>query len=239
MGRDVDEFKDLNPEIRRWITPTGGEKYVLRIPDGTKEKFLAVKDDIPEAGVKEFARHRVRYGETLSTIARRYHVSVSSIARANNIRNWHRIKNGQYLIIPVAGSSSYASSSNSSSGSVTSDVPGHVSLNYLVRRGDTLGEIAEVYNTRASNIRRWNGLRYGEYIYPGQNLTIWVPENSKFVSAETSEDGSYRIYIVQRGDTLWDIARRHGVDVNTLKSWNADLVSGYIKPGDKVKIQVN
>lgn len=237
MGADVNIMKNLNPEIRRWITPTGGEDYVLRLPEGTKEKFLAVKDDIPEAGVKEFARHRVRYGETLSTIARKYRVSVSSIARANNIRNWHRIKNGQTLIIPVAGSSSYASSS--SSRSRTSEVPGHVSLNYLVRRGDTLGEIAEVYNTRASNIRRWNGLRYGEYIYPGQNLTIWVPENSKFVSSETSEDGSYRIYIVQRGDTLWDIARRHGVDVNTLKAWNADLVSGYIKPGDKVKIQVN
>ncbi|MCF7806007.1 MAG: LysM peptidoglycan-binding domain-containing protein [Candidatus Marinimicrobia bacterium] len=239
MSVDVEELKYLNPEIRRWVTPTEKDTYVLRLPEGTRDKFLAVKDDIPEAGVKEFVRHRVRYGETLSTIARRYRVSVRSIAQVNNIRNWHRIKNGQVLTIPVSGTTSYAQSSSRSSTSTTSDVPGHVSLNYLVKRGDTLGEIAEVYNTRASSIRRWNGLRYGQYIYPGQNLTIWVPENSKFVSNETSEDGAYQIYIVQRGDTLWDIARRHGVDVNLLKSWNTDLASGYIKPGDRIRIQMN
>ena len=239
MSINVEDLRNLNPEIRRWVTPTDSNPYTLRLPKGTREKFLAVKDDIPEAGVREFARHRVRYGETLSTIARRYHVSASSIARMNNIRNMHRIRNGQVLIIPVAGASSYASSSRSSNTSTTNQVAGHVRLNYLVKRGDTLGEIAEVYNTRASNIRRWNGLRYGEYIYPGQNLTVWVPENSRFVSSETSEDGTYQIYVVQRGDTLWDIARRHGVDVNSLRSWNVNLTSGYIKPGDKVKIQVN
>ncbi|MFQ6674254.1 MAG: LysM peptidoglycan-binding domain-containing protein [Fidelibacterota bacterium] len=45
---------------------------------------------------------------------------------------------------------------------------------YTVKRGDTLGQIAENYPTRASNIRRWNGLRYRQYIYPGQKLLIYV-----------------------------------------------------------------
>ncbi len=231
------DLKALNPEIRRWISPPNDDNYVLRLPQGTKQKFLAEKNDIPESGVQDFASHRVRYGETLSTIAARYHVSINSIVAANNIRNRHRIKVGQHLVIPIAGSHlSYASRSSGK----TTEVPGHEKVVYLVKRGDTLGAIAEIYNTRASSIRRWNGLRYGEYIYPGQRLNIWVPEGIANSETHTAEDGTnYRIYVVQRGDTLWDIARRNGVDVNRLKSWNLELASGYIKPGDKIKIVVN
>jgi len=235
----ANDLKALNPEIRRWISPPNDDNYVLKLPKGTKHKFATVKSDIPESGVQDFADHRVRYGETLSTIAGRYHVSVGSIVSANNIHNRHRIKVGQRLVIPIAGShSSYASQSSSSK--KTSSVPGREKVVYLVKRGDTLGAIAEIYNTRANNIRKWNGLRYGEYIYPGQRLNIWVPEGLASSETHTAEDGTnYRIYVVQRGDTLWEIARRNGVDVNRLKSWNLELASGYLKPGDKIKIMVN
>jgi membrane-bound lytic murein transglycosylase D len=48
---------------------------------------------------------------------------------------------------------------------------------YKVKRGDTLGHIAENYRTGAGKIRRWNNLKYGSYmIHPGQKLTIWVKE---------------------------------------------------------------
>ncbi len=41
--------------------------------------------------------------------------------------------------------------------------------------GDTLGQIAETYGTRASKIRRWNNMKYGSHlIHPGQRLVIWV-----------------------------------------------------------------
>jgi membrane-bound lytic murein transglycosylase D len=39
-----------------------------------------------------------------------------------------------------------------------------------------LGHIAEDYNTRAGKIRRWNNLNYGEYIFPGQKLVLWVKQ---------------------------------------------------------------
>jgi membrane-bound lytic murein transglycosylase D len=45
---------------------------------------------------------------------------------------------------------------------------------YTVRKGDTLGHIAEDYNTRAKKIRKWNNLKYGQPILPGQKLTIWI-----------------------------------------------------------------
>ena len=50
----------------------------------------------------------------------------------------------------------------------------HNKITYKVRRGDTLGHIAEDYSTRASKIRQWNGMKYGQHIFPGQKLTLWV-----------------------------------------------------------------
>lgn len=240
MNVDASELRRLNPELRRGVTPTGVESYTLNLPVGTRDKFIAMREEIPEAGQREHVSHIVSYGETLSLIARRYHVSVTSIVRANNIRNSHRIKVGQRLLIPAPGTSSGALASRS--GSTTKKVPGRTALTYVVKRGDTLGEIAEAYNTRASSIRSWNGLRYGEYIYPGQHLTIHVPENSSLASATktvSTKDGEYKVYTVQPGDTLWDIARKHGVEVDQLRAWNMELASGYIKPGDKVKIMTN
>ena len=234
------ELRELNPELRRGVTPTGTSEYTLNLPLGKKEDFMAMREDIPESAQREFVTHIVSYGETLSLIARRYRVSVGSIVRANNIRNSHRIRVGQRLLVPAPGTNPTAIASRSG-GDNNRKVPGKTALTYRVKRGDTLGEIAEIYNTRASSIRSWNGLRYGEYIYPGQRLTIYVSDGSPFASNETveTEEGEYQVYVVQPGDTLWDIARRHGVDVDRLKSWNIELASGYIKPGDKIKIRVN
>ena len=54
---------------------------------------------------------------------------------------------------------------------------GQYKVPYKVKRGDTLGQIAEDYKSKASKIRRWNGLKYGSsLIYPGQKLKIWVKE---------------------------------------------------------------
>ncbi len=252
-GISVDILRDLNPEIRKDVTPTNIDTYTLRIPKGNKERFLAQLDDIPEAGKRDYATHYVSYGETLSLIANKYHVAVRSIMAANNLRSSHWIRVGQRLTIPLSGSyvqSRTASSSASSASrtkSIPTDVPGHTKVVYLVKHGDTLGAIAEAYNTRAQKIRDWNGLDYGQYIYPGNRLNIWVPENSEFASAETgsedeasasgqSAEESQQIHVVQWRDTLWDIARQYGVDVNSLQEWNPEVSSGNIKPGDRIRI---
>ncbi len=130
---------------------------------------------------------------------------------------------------------------------------GREKIVYIVKRGDTLGEIAELYNTRAQNIRNWNGLYYGQYIYPGDRLNIWVPDDSEFArgeetnqsegtqvaTSEASQDGEFQIYVVQRRDTLWDIARRYDVELSSLRQWNPEVASGDIKPGDRIRIMVD
>jgi len=92
--------------------------------------------------------------------------------RANNLRNSNQLKVGQKIIIPAPGS---APSGRSLSTQTTQQLPvsTYNKKVYVVKRGDTLGHIAERYRTRASSIRRWNGLSYGDNIYPGQRLTIY------------------------------------------------------------------
>jgi len=52
--------------------------------------------------------------------------------------------------------------------------PGHYKVVYKVKRGDTLGQIAEDYGTRTNHIRRWNNINYGDYIHPKQKLVLWI-----------------------------------------------------------------
>lgn len=165
-GTSLKTMQYYNPELRQSATPQNGP-YTLRIPKGTANKFTANFNALPE--VQRFAPqyivHKVRRGESLSTISKKYKVSIHDVAAVNKIRNRHKISIGQKLTIPIRGA--YASHDGP---------PGHIKVVYTVRKGDTLGHIAEDYGTRAGKIRRWNNLAYGQYIYPGQKLVLWVKQ---------------------------------------------------------------
>ncbi|MBT3796544.1 MAG: LysM peptidoglycan-binding domain-containing protein [Candidatus Marinimicrobia bacterium] len=158
----------LNPELRQSATPK--DSYELKIPEGSKTTFLKNYNALPEN--ERFApqsiTHKVRNGESLWTIAKKYRVSQHDIAAVNKIRNRSMIRIGQKLTIPVAGVN-LASMSNSA-------MPGYNKLTYKVRKGDTLGHIAEDYGTKASTIRKWNSLKYGQHIFPGQKLILWIKQ---------------------------------------------------------------
>ena len=160
------KIQKLNPELRQSATPS--ESYLLKIPKGNKDLFIKNYNALPENErfAPQFVSHRVRNGESLWTIARKYRISIHDLVAVNKIRNRSMIRIGQKLTIPVPGMN-LASIPRS-------QMPGYKKMTYKVRRGDTLGHIAEDYGTRASNIRKWNSLKYGQHIYPGQKLTLWM-----------------------------------------------------------------
>ncbi|RMF07105.1 MAG: LysM peptidoglycan-binding domain-containing protein, partial [Candidatus Neomarinimicrobiota bacterium] len=170
-GISVNELRDLNPELRQSATPANSI-YFLKIPHGKTREFLAAYQALPdeERFAPQYIVHRVRRGESLWTISRKYHVSIHDLAAVNKIKNRHRIQVGQKLTIPISS----PRTSGRSAVAQSQGPPGTQKIIYTVKKGDTLGQIAEDYHTRASYIRRWNGLRYREYIYPGQKLVLWV-----------------------------------------------------------------
>lgn len=172
-GIKVKTLRKYNPELRQSATPAD-RPYLLKLPKGKKEQFLARWNSIPESErfAPQFIVHRVRYGESLWTISKKYGASIHDIAAVNKIRNRHKIKVGNKLKIPIKGGALRTWGTKDNGGPA-----GHYKVTYKVKRGDTLGQIAEDYKTNASRIRRWNALKYGSsLIYPGQKIRIWVKE---------------------------------------------------------------
>ncbi len=168
IGVNADILHDLNPSLRYGVTPE--TSFKLRVPKNYGRILLAKLDDIkiwtpPKptyrkriqyAHSKRYIKHRVRRGEYLSLLAKRYHTSVKAIRRINHLRS-SKIRVGQLLKIPVR--SYYVKKSKKKT------------RRYVVKRGDTLWEIAKRFNVSVSALRRINRLG-SNCLYIGQVLRI-------------------------------------------------------------------
>ncbi len=111
---------------------------------------------------------------------------------------------------------------------------------YKVKSGDVLGKIAQRYGVSVAHIREWNNIR-GNIIKPGQNIAIWLPasnsgNSSKSVASNNSPQAlpDSKTYMVQPGDTLWEISKKYdGLTIEKIKKLN-NLKTNNIKPGQKL-----
>lgn len=101
LGLGKDDLAELNPELRHNATPD--REYHLKVPVGHGRQTLAAFQSLPRwiPPAASYIIHRVRRGETVSGIARRYHTSISAIARLNRLRRNYMIRPGQRLKIPT------------------------------------------------------------------------------------------------------------------------------------------
>ncbi len=127
------------------------------------------------------------------------------------------------------------------SASYAHDIPsGSHRITYKVKEGDVLGSIASRHGVSVSQLREWNNLR-GNIIRIGQNLTVYVPARIAQQSGQTvapaGADQNYIYYRVQRGDTLWDIAKQYpGISTADIKRIN-NLTTDRLVPGQTLKIK--
>ena len=113
---------------------------------------------------KNTISHRVKKGEGITSIARRYGVSVNKIKRENSLKN-NRLKLGQVLIIPKVEVNTSEKPNKSRD---KNQSPKKV---YFVKRGDTLNEIAEKFNVTVADIKQWNK-KTASHIRPGNKIII-------------------------------------------------------------------
>ncbi|UCC78757.1 MAG: LysM peptidoglycan-binding domain-containing protein [Candidatus Zixiibacteriota bacterium] len=219
-GVSVADLELLNPELRRGVTPPDIKNYQLRIPGGYRSNFLAVYDEIPSEKLTNWVRHKIRRGETVSSIARRYGVSQASIVQANKLGRKKRIYAGKTLMIPTTNGTSYKSVPKTGKKKIVPSDNGK----YRVRYGDTLWDIAVAHGVSVSQLKRINNLSSNK-IYAGRILTIPGSADVGY-----NEDVRYYKYRVKRGDTLWKIASRNGTTVSVIKRANG-LTSNRIYAG--------
>lgn len=172
-GCTYEEIKELNPELRRWVTPPQIKNYTLRIPLGKKEAFLANFAAVPPEQKIKWDRHEVKRGETLAAIAKEYNTTPEAISDINGLKK-NRIKPGKHLLIP-------SDINNTKVLDVSYLMPIQKSkqqkILYRVRRGETLSKIARRNNVSIADIREWNkGL--GRSLRAGQKIKLVVDSDS-------------------------------------------------------------
>ncbi len=158
-----------------------------------------------------FITYTVVRGDTLSEIAQRFGTTVGALAAENGIKNPNLIYVGQVLKINSSGSQQSAN------------------IQYRIKRGDTLSEIAVRYNTTVNAIANANNIKNPNLIYAGEVITI--PSGS---SGGAPQAAVY--YTVRSGDTLWAIANRYGTTVAKIAADNNIKNPNLIYIGEVIKI---
>jgi membrane-bound lytic murein transglycosylase D len=236
-GTNVATLKELNPALLRDRVPPGVEKYELRIPKNTSEKFVAAYEKIP---VETYQPPKVEYvlvqrSDTFSGIAARNHISISALRTANpQINNINRLSIGQRIYMP--------GTVRTTSSRQPVVVDHENTQTYTVRKNDTLGIIAHQYGTTYPVIQALNNMGSSTRIYPGDTLVVPSTASSSSGASSTSNTVASNtssgdiVYIVQNNDTVYEISLRYGVDYRKVLEYNQIRNHQLIKPGDRILI---
>ena len=234
----LDEIYKLNPGFNRWATRPEGPHEVL-IPVAQKDIFNQQIAALPSSARMKWQRYAVRSGDSLITIARKFHTTPDALKQANGIRS-NIIRAGDQLLIPGAFKSQQAYSQSVSQRLdrlKTARQPTNTQkIEYQVRSGDSFWQIARNHDVSVGELARWNGMAPGDPLKAGQSLVIW---------AKSTTPGKREVirkirYRVRQGDSLARISQKFNVRISDLKRWNAaEVKAKYLQPGQMLTLYVD
>jgi len=226
-------LRALNPELRQDTTPK--TPYNLKLPVGKGEILMANLSDMPVAVLAVSERstystssyHTIRSGDTLSGIAKKYRTTVKAIMSANGLKSNSVLKVGSKLKISTRKKTVMAEESQSG----TEIKSAGQASRHVVKKGDSLYNIANRYNTTVQALKVMNGIS-GTSLSVGQELII-----SPSVS-NASKDNETRKYTVQKGDYPAIIAKKYNMDLHDFLKINGLTPTSTIFPGQEVQVAV-
>ncbi len=237
----INELYQLNPAFNRWATAPGGPHRLL-LPRGKAETFRAAVAEVPASQRINWVRHKIRNGETLSHIARKYRTTIPLIREVNNIRGT-RIRAGKYLTIPTATRSlqTYTLSESSRIARIQNTSRKGKKIVHVVRPGQSLWSISRSYGVSTRALAKWNAMAPIDTLRIGQKLVVWTRTDGARTIAvnQTRPSNSLHAlrYTVRKGDSLYRIANKFNISVADIKRWNR--VGKYLQPGQKLKLYVD
>lgn len=182
-------LRELNPALLHDMTPPG-RLSLLRVPAGRGTEIAALVSTLPPAERLTYWQHRVRQGDTLSGIARRYHADMRGIMEMNHLRNAF-LRVGQQVMVPVlplpayrlaqAGRSRAVPAAGRPPKKIAQRVAGTALrvhgkdrvARHVVTQGDTLWSIARRYGVSVDRIRSTNVVRRATRLAIGEVLEIF------------------------------------------------------------------
>lgn len=228
-GVPLETLRELNPALLGVVTPNDPD-FVLHLPKGQAPTLQAALRAIPPERWVGWRVHEVVPGQTLAALARQYHVSVKTLAEANDLAPDDPLQAGQRVLVPA--------------GSL------RTVIYYRVPQRTTLAAVARLFGVSAVSLRRWNHLRSSR-VRAGALLRIYVTTPSpaggvRQVTARTRRrarattladpPASTRFYRVRPGDSLWAIAQRFHLSVEQLRQANRGLRPDQLKAGQRLVI---
>ena len=164
-GVELDDLRALNPGQLRWATAPRQAQELLG-PVGSRATFEQGVATLGPDDRVTWEHYRIRRGDSLISIAKRFNTEVGLLRDVNNIRG-NLIRAGDTMMIPEG--SAWADSL-----ALVSDTSSLNKRGYRVRKGDSLYGIANRFDVTIDDIITWNSLNPGDYLQPGQRLTLYV-----------------------------------------------------------------
>ena len=103
--------------------------------------------------------HKVKKGESLGSIAKKYHVSVSNIKKWNKMKSDTVVPGKKLVIYRSGGSASTKTSSKSNDSSTKNNTATSTTKTHTVKKGETLSSIARKYGCTVADLKKWNNLK--------------------------------------------------------------------------------
>lgn len=228
----IDQIFTLNPGYNRWATSPDGPHHVV-LPLQNASKLEGVLEKIDRSSLMKWDQVTVERGDSLSLLASRHHVPVDVLRTANNI-DGDLIRVGQKLRLPrddqLLVDPLYAQAATElarlQSGLLAAD-----RVTHRVRSGESLSVIARRYRVSVDDLQRWNNISDPRTLRAGRTIVVF-----RSPAPLTPTSGGTFKYTVQRGDSLWSIARKHKVKLQDLLSWNDLTTNTVLQPGQNITI---
>lgn len=241
----LDELLELNPELTQLSAPANYPNgYDLKIPVSTNNIFASVLQNIPETAKRQFVFHKVKRGETLTSISNYYGVSKYELADANNISVRTRLKRGAKLKIPFK------------SDNATTDYAENTNTQVAVDENENESENNEYVSPYLSLNTESNALNSNSNSNTTSNDIANVSENIdeeniaeiELAKVESEEDtiteklvpeGKVPVtYTVKKNESLLDIADLFHIRVADVRNWNNIPYTETIKIGQQLTLYV-
>ena len=235
------------------------DSNIVRIPSRLAQKITPKTKSIKSAEPLNLEYYTVQKGDNLSSIAKKYDVSVTDIKQWNKLQS-NTVALGKSLKIKSNENTSKLSKdikatheiikkpTEEAIASVDNQEKNEIEVEYSVKSGDNLGSIAQKFGITLQELKEWNNLSTNNLAL-GKTLIVSKKENTvvettavasnsidsfkkKSPSARTIDED----YFVKKGDSLYSISKKYpGVTISDIKKWNG-IKDEDIKPGMKLKI---
>ena len=217
LSLKYEDLRLLNPKyVTQYVPLEKQGSAILRVPVGFAEKVtmnVVTASAMTRPNPKTYVYYKVRWGDSLYSLSRRHRTTVNTIARMNRMSPRGTLRAGRVIKLPPL----YRSKKSLTT---AQRKPAY----HKVKKGESLGRLSKRYKIPTAQLKRWNKLS-SVIIHPGQVLAL---RNPSAVSKKT--------HVVQKGETLISIAKKHKVQLLALMKNNSLTFKSILKVGQTIVI---